>query len=48
MLNGSSKVNAMSLVYIKKLDFKTWKTNIRVQKINSSNLKIFEMVITDF
>ena len=38
----------MSPAYVKKLDFKTWKTNVGPQKIDGSTLKIFEMVIADF
>ena len=38
----------MSPVYAKRLGLKTWKTNIRAQKINGSALKIFEMMIADF
>ena len=34
--------------YTKKLGLKIWKTNIKAQKIDSSALKIFEMVIANF
>ena len=37
----------MSLIYIKKLGFKTWKTNIGAQKIDSSILETFGIVIPD-
>ena len=38
----------MSPNYTKKLGFKIWKTNIGVQKIDGSTLKIFEIMITNF
>ena len=38
----------MSCAYIEKLSFKTQKTNVRAQKIDSSILQTFEMVITNF
>ena len=38
----------MSFAYIKKLSLMTWKTNVRAQKINSSILEIFGIVVTDF
>ena len=38
----------MSLAYTKKLDLKTWKTNVGAQKIDGFALKIFRMVIADF
>ena len=48
LLDSSSKVNAMSLAYAKKLGFKTRKTNVGAQKIDDSALKTFGMVIADF
>ena len=38
----------MSLACIKKLDLKTWKTNIEAHKIDDSILKTFEIVIIGF
>ena len=38
----------MSLAYAKRLDLKTWKTNVEAQKIDSSALEIFGMMIADF
>ena len=38
----------MSLTYVKKLDLKTWKTNIRVQKTDGATLEIFRIVIANF
>ena len=38
----------MSLGYTKKLGLKVWKANIGAQKIDSSILKIFRMVIAHF
>ena len=48
LLISGSKINTLSPAYIKKLGLKTWKTNIGVQKIDSSTLETFEMVIADF
>ena len=48
LLNSGSKVNAISLAYIKKLGFKAWKTNVKAQKIDGSAFEIFGMVIADF
>ena len=48
MLYNGSKVNAISPAYAKRLGLKTWKTNIRAQKIDGSALKTFGMVIADF
>ena len=38
----------MSFAYIEKLGLKTQKTNVRAQKIDSSALETFGMVIADF
>ena len=48
LLDSDSEVNAMSLAFVKKLDFKTRKINIRAQEIYGSAFETFEMVITDF
>ena len=48
MFNSGSEVNAMSPAYAKKLSLKTRKTNVGAQKIDSSALEIFGMVIADF
>ena len=48
LLDSGSKVNAMSPVYAKRLGLKTWKTNVRAQKIDDSTLKTFGIVIADF
>ena len=48
MFDSDSKVNTMSLAYIKRLDLNTWKTNVRAQKIDGFVLETFEMVIADF
>ena len=48
MLNSGSKVNAISPAYAKRLGLKTWKTNVKVQKIDGSALKTFGIVIADF
>ena len=48
LLDISSNVSAMSPAYAIKLGLKTWKTNIRAQKINDLALEIFGIVIADF
>ena len=48
MFNSGSKINAISPVYAKKLGLKTRKINIGAQKIDSSALETFGMVIADF
>ena len=48
LLNNSNEINAISPGYIEKLGFKIWKTNIGAQKINSSILETFRIVIIDF
>ena len=48
LLDSSSKVNAISLAYAKRLGFKTQKTNVEAQKIDGSALETFGMVIADF
>ena len=47
LLDSGSKVNAMSPAYTEKLGLKTWKTNVGAQKIDSSALETFGMVIAD-
>ena len=48
LLDIGNKVNAISPAYIERLDLKIWKTNVAAQKIDSSTLETFGMVITDF
>ena len=48
LLNGGSKVNAMSPAYAKKLGFKTQKTNVKAKKIDSFALETFGIVIANF
>ena len=38
----------MSSGYVKKLGLKVWQINVKAQKIDSFNLKTFEIVIVDF
>ena len=47
LYNSSSEVNAMSPAFAWKLGLHIWKTNVRAQKIDSSALETFGMVITD-
>lgn len=48
LINFSSKINIMILVYASKLDHKICQTNIKVQKIDSSTFKMFDMVLASF
>ena len=48
LLDSDSEVNAINPDFAWKLDFKVWKTNIGAQKIDSSALETFEIVIADF
>ena len=48
LINFGSKVNIITLAYASKLSSKVWKTDVRAQKIDSSLLKTFEMVIAGF
>ena len=45
LINLSSKVNTISLAYFKQLGFQVQKTDIRAQKIDSSLLQTFAIVI---
>ena len=48
LLDSGSEVNVMSPAYAKSLSLKTWKTDVRAQKIDGSALETFGMVIADF
>ena len=48
LINLGSKVNAMTPTYTAKLGLKVRYTNVRAQKIDGSNLEIFEMVLACF
>ena len=48
LFNKGNKINAMSPAYTKKLGLKTWKINVRAQKIDGSALETFGMVIAGF
>ena len=48
MFDSSSEVNVINSDFAQKLDLKIWKINIKAQKIDTSALKIFGMVIADF
>ena len=47
LLYNNREVNAINLVFAQKLGFHIQKTNVKAQKINSSALKTFEMVIAN-
>lgn len=48
MLNSGSKANTMNLDFARKLGLHIKKTNVGAQKIDSSTLKTFKIVIADF
>lgn len=48
LIDSGNKINAMTLVYIKKLGFWSQKTDTKVQKIDSSSLTIYGMIIARF
>ena len=48
LINLGSKVNAMHLIYAKKLGLNIRKTDVKTQKIDSTTLKTFRMVIAAF
>ena len=48
LLDSGSEVNAMNPDFAPKLSFKVWKINVGTQKIDSSALETFGMVIADF
>ena len=48
LLDSGSEVNIMSPAYAERLGLKTWKTNVKAQKIDGSALEIFAMVIANF
>ena len=48
LVDLGSKINAMTSAYATKLGLKVRKTNIEAQKIDSSTLDNFKMVLADF
>ena len=48
LLNSGNKINTISFAYVKRLGLKTWKTNVKAQKIDNSILETFEIIIADF
>ena len=48
LINSDSKVNVMTSGYALKLGLKVCLTNIRVQKIDSSTLETFKIVLAKF
>lgn len=47
-INFNNKVQAMTLIYVLKLNLKVCYTNIEAQKINGSILKLFKIVLASF
>lgn len=48
LLKSDSKVNAIAPTYMARLDLNVKPTNVGAQKINSSNLKMFNKVLANF
>ena len=48
LLDSGSKVNAMSQTFAQQLGFKICKTNVGVQKIDSTTLETYEIVVSTF
>lgn len=48
LINSGSEVNAMTLIYTARLRLKARSTNVNAQKIDSSTLKTFGIVLTSF
>lgn len=48
LINFGSKVNAIILTYITKLDLKIWLINIRTQTINGSTFQTFRIILANF
>ena len=48
LLNLESKINAINQAFASQLGFKIWKTNVKVQKIDSTTLKIYKIVVSIF
>ena len=48
LIDSGSEVNVMTLAYALKLGFKVYHTDVGAQKINSSTLETFEMVLANF
>lgn len=48
LIDSRSEINVMTLVHAAKLGFVIRKTNISAQKIDSSILAIYRMIIADF
>lgn len=48
LIDLESKVNAITPAFATKLGFKVFFTNVRTQKIDRFNLKMFRMVLASF
>ena len=48
LINSSSEINVMALVYAAKLGLKVYYTNVRAQKIDGSIFKTFVIVLASF
>lgn len=48
LINFNIKINAINLEYILKLYLKVCFINVKTQKINGFNVKMFEMILANF
>lgn len=48
LYDSCNKVNTITLTYAAKLDLKIYYINVKAQKIDSSILKIFEIILDSF
>lgn len=48
LIDSDVEINAITSTYTAKLSLKVWSTDVGVQKINDSNLKMFGIVLTSF
>lgn len=48
LIDSRSKINAITSEYTSKLSFKVRFTNVKAQKIDSSSLKTFKIVLASF
>ncbi len=48
LLDWKSKVNAINQAFVLQLDLKTQKTNVRAQKMDSTTLEIYRIIVSIF
>lgn len=48
LINSSDEINAMISAYVSKLGLRVCRTNVKAQKIDSSTLKTFGIILASF